>query len=56
MEKSTEVEDIATRIATALADLGISPKVYHPTEDQINFGILVDGTKVIVKVKTSKNN
>ena len=51
MEKSTEVEDIATRIATALEDLGISPKMYHPTEDQINFGILIDGKKVIIKIK-----
>jgi hypothetical protein len=56
MEKSTEVEDIATRIATALADLGISPKMYHPTEDQINFGIVVAGTKVVIKVKTAKNS
>ena len=51
MEKSTQVEDIATRIATALEDLGISPKMYHPTQDQINFGILIDGKKMVVKVK-----
>ena len=51
MEKSTQVEDIATRIATALEDLGISAKIYHSTEDQINFKLIIDGKKMVVKVK-----
>ena len=54
MEKSTQVEDIATRIATALQDLTIFPKMYHPTEDQIDFGLIVDGKKVIIEIKTAK--
>jgi len=52
MEKSTQVEDIATRIATALQDLGISPKKYHEIKDQINLSTLVDGKKVVIIVKT----
>ena len=54
MEKSTQVEDIATRIATALQDLTIFPKMYHPTEDQINLGLIVDGKKVTIEIKTTK--
>ena len=54
IEKSTQVEDIATRIATALQDLTIFPKMYHPNEDQIDFGLIVDGKKVIIEIKTAK--
>ena len=54
MEKSTQVEDVAARIATALQDLTIFPKMYHPTEDQINLGLVVDGKKVIIEIKTTK--
>jgi hypothetical protein len=52
MEKSTQVEEITTRIITELQDLGISPKKYHPTKDQINLSVLVDGEKVVVIIKT----
>ena len=51
MEKSTQVEEIATRIITELQDLGISPKKYHSTKDQINLSLLVDDKKVVVIVK-----
>jgi len=54
MEKSTQVEDIATRIATALQDLTIFPKMYHPTEDQINLGLIIDGKKVTIEIKITK--
>ena len=52
MEKSTQVEDITTRIITELQDLGISPKKYHETKDQINLSVLVDGKKIVIIVKT----
>lgn len=54
MEKSIEIENIADRITSALQDLTIFPKMYHPTEDQINLGLIVDGKKVIIEIKTTK--
>ena len=54
MEKSIEIESVADRITLALQDLKVFPKMYHPTEDQINLGILVDGKRVIIEIKTTK--
>ena len=54
MEKSKEIEAIADKITSALQDLTIFPKMYHPTEDQINLGLIVDGKKVIIEIKTTK--
>jgi len=55
MEKSNEIEVIANRITSALQDLTIFPKMYHPTEDQINLGLIVDGKRVIIEIKTTKS-
>jgi hypothetical protein len=52
METSTQVEEIATRIAIELQDLGISSKKYHEIKDQINLNVSVDGKKVVIIVKT----
>jgi hypothetical protein len=55
MEKSNEIEAVADRITSALQDLTIFPKMYHPTEDQINLGLIVDGKRVIIEIKTTKS-
>ena len=54
MEISTQVESIADSISLALKDLTVFPKMYHPTEDQINLGIIIDGKRVIIEIKTTK--
>lgn len=54
MEKSIEIETVADRITSVLQDLTIFPKMYHPTEDQINLGLVVDGKRVIIEIKTTK--
>ena len=52
MEKSIEVESITFMILEGLKELSVTPKMYHPTKDQINLGVVVDGKKVIIEIKT----
>ena len=67
MEKSKQVERIATKIQEGLQmwetiggtpetkheyEIKQFPKMYHLTDDSISIPLFVDGTKVIVEIKT----
>ena len=67
MEKSKQVERIATKIQETFQmwetiggtpeakqeyEIKQFPKMYHPADDSISIPLFVDGTKVIVEIKT----
>jgi hypothetical protein len=51
MEKSKQVEQIAEIVKESLKDLLTFPKMYHPSEDQINLGLIIDGKKITIEIK-----
>ena len=67
MEKSKQVERITTKIQETFQmwetirgtseskqeyEIKQFPKMYHPADDSISIPLFVDGTKVIVEIKT----
>ena len=51
MEKTIQVEAIATYIRESLGPFEPQPKMYHPEKDLISIPLVVDGVKIVVEIK-----
>ena len=51
MEKSKNIELLASKIQESLNGLNQFPKMYHPTDDELSIPLLVEGEKLVVTVK-----
>jgi hypothetical protein len=58
MDKSKEVELVSAILKNYLTvqkhigEIDVLPKMYHPTEDQVNIPLLMNGKKLVVEIKT----